>query len=88
MSDEIDDTAPRRFDGGVIFKMAALGGFVVVRVTDEALADSEGAAVARSNVIAIFGRRRYAIESAARRKLSKKREMDGSILLRSSDLND
>lgn len=62
-------------------------GFVIVRVTTEALEDREGGPKAHSNYPEILEHQRYTIEGVARRKLGgKKLEEDGSILVDTADL--
>ena len=89
MADE--DTGARLYDGGIVFRMRAgvALDFVTVWVTDEALDNSEHSRKAHSDRIGAFGRRRYAIESVARRKIEQKKlQKDGSVLITSADLND
>ena len=87
MADEAIDTTVRCYDGGVIFRMLAGDGFVIVRVTTEALEDREGGPKAHGNYTEILEHHRYTIEGVARRKLSgKKLEEDGSILVDTADL--
>jgi hypothetical protein len=61
---------------------------VTVRVSDEALSDAEGSMKPNASTLTVFQRRRYAVESVARRKIvNERREKDGSIMVKTIDLN-
>jgi hypothetical protein len=57
-------------------------------VPEQALSDAEGSMKPNTSTLTIFQRRRYAVESVARRKIANaRRENAGSIMIKTIDLN-